>query len=188
MNTFEALAGSMFLSAILIHVSVSSPGPLHSDGQDNTERCPHLDSDESDPSFVELSNGDELKSPHKSDLGPDVEMPSLGCNGAPVGALGSPEGAKAKTDPEKKFICSVCGQAFRTKSYLNKHQHRVHKTLRAQGGAGANELTPSLNSPFSPQQNMSLLESFGFQIVQSAFASSLVDAEAGQSGMNFGGK
>ncbi|KAF1391738.1 hypothetical protein PFLUV_G00045200 [Perca fluviatilis] len=159
------------------------------DGQENTGKCPHLESEESDPSYGELSNGDELKSPHKPD-GPELEMPSLACNGASAGALGSPEGSKAKADPEKKFTCGICGQAFRTKSYLNKHQHRVHKAQKAQGvsGSGLNELTPSLTSPFSPQQNMSLLESFGFQIVQSAFASSLVDAEAGQSGIDFGGK
>ncbi|TKS71356.1 Zinc finger transcription factor [Collichthys lucidus] len=169
------------------------PGfPVHgpvADGQENAGKCPHLESEESDPSFAELSNGDELKSPHKPD-GPELEMPSLACNGASAGTLGSPEASKAKTDPEKKFNCGICGQAFRTKSYLNKHQHRVHKAQKAQGvsGPGLNELAPSLTSPFSPQQNMSLLESFGFQIVQSAFASSLVDAEAGQSGMDFGGK
>ncbi|XP_031143371.1 POZ-, AT hook-, and zinc finger-containing protein 1 isoform X3 [Sander lucioperca] len=164
-------------------------GICNKDGQENTGKCPHLESEESDPSFGELSNGDELKSPHKPDR-PELEMPSLACNGASAGALGSPEGSKAKTDPEKKFTCGICGQAFRTKSYLNKHQHRVHKAQKAQGvsGSGLNELTPSLTSPFSPQQNMSLLESFGFQIVQSAFASSLVDAEAGQSGIDFGGK
>ncbi|XP_029947186.1 POZ-, AT hook-, and zinc finger-containing protein 1 isoform X1 [Salarias fasciatus] len=159
------------------------------DGQENAEKCPHLESEESDPSFAELSNGEELKSPHKPEE-PELEMPSLACNGASVGAMASPEGSKAKTDPEKKFTCGICGQAFRTKSYLNKHQHRVHKAQKAQGvsGSGLSELAPSLTSPFSPQQNMSLLESFGFQIVQSAFASSLVDAEAGQSGMDFGGK
>ncbi|XP_033994851.1 POZ-, AT hook-, and zinc finger-containing protein 1 isoform X2 [Trematomus bernacchii] len=164
-------------------------GICNKDGQENTGKCPHLESEESDPSFGELSNGDELKSPQKPDE-PELEMPSLACNGASTGALSSPEGSKAKTDPEKKFICSICGQAFRTKSYLNKHQHRVHKAQKAQGTSGPalNELGPSLTSPFSPQQNMSLLESFGFQIVQSAFASSLVDAEAGQSGIDFGTK
>ncbi|XP_003973360.1 POZ-, AT hook-, and zinc finger-containing protein 1 isoform X2 [Takifugu rubripes] len=164
-------------------------GICNKDGQENTGKCPHLESEESDPSFGELSNGEDLKSPQKPD-GPELEMQQLACNGAPGAPLGSPEGSKPKTDPEKKFTCSICGQAFRTKSYLNKHQHRVHKTLKVQGasGSGLNELAPSLASPFSPQQNMSLLESFGFQIVQSAFASSLVDAEAGQSGMDFGGK
>ncbi|XP_037346384.2 POZ (BTB) and AT hook-containing zinc finger 1 isoform X1 [Pungitius pungitius] len=166
-------------------------GICNKDGQEDTGKCPHLESDESDPSFGELSNGDELKSPQKPD-GPELETSSLSCNGTSAEAPGSPERSKAKTDPEKKFTCGICGQAFRTKSYLNKHQHRVHKAQKAPGGSGSasgsNELSPSLSSPFSPQQNMSLLESFGFQIVQSAFASSLVDAEAGQSGMDFGGK
>ncbi|XP_029359002.1 POZ-, AT hook-, and zinc finger-containing protein 1 isoform X4 [Echeneis naucrates] len=164
-------------------------GICNKDGQENAGKCPHLESEESDPSFGELPNGDELKSPHKPDQS-ELEMPSLACNGASAGALGSPDRSKAKTDPEKKFTCGICGQAFRTKSYLNKHQHRVHKAQKAQGvsGSGLSELAPSLTSPFSPQQNMSLLESFGFQIVQSAFASSLVDAEAGQSGLDFGGK
>ncbi|XP_074526515.1 POZ (BTB) and AT hook-containing zinc finger 1 isoform X2 [Halichoeres trimaculatus] len=160
------------------------------DGQENIGKCPHLESEESDPSFGELPNGAELKSPSKPD-GPELEMPSLACNGATAGGLGSPEGSKAKTtDHEKKFTCPFCGQAFRTKSYLNKHQHRVHKAQKAQAvsGSSLNELPPSLTSPFSPQQNMSLLESFGFQIVQSAFASSLVDAEVGQSGLDFGAK
>ncbi|XP_053287798.1 POZ-, AT hook-, and zinc finger-containing protein 1 isoform X2 [Pleuronectes platessa] len=164
-------------------------GICNKDGEENAEKCPHLESEESDPSFGEMPNSDELTSPHKPDE-PDLEMPSLSCNGASAGALGSPEGSKAKTDPEKKFTCGICGQAFRTKSYLNKHQHRVHKGQKAQvvSGSGVSEQTPSLSSPFSPQQNMSLLESFGFQIVQSAFASSLVDAEDGQSGLDFGGK
>ncbi|KAM3622224.1 uncharacterized protein V6R79_022154 [Siganus canaliculatus] len=164
-------------------------GICNKDGQENPGKCPHLESEESDPAFGEMSNGDGLKSPHKAN-GPEVEMPSLSCNGASGEALGSPEGSKPKTDPEKKFMCGICGQAFRTKPYLNKHQHRVHKAQKTQGGSssGLNELAPSLTSPFSPQQNMSLLESFGFQIVQSAFASSLVDADAGQSGIDFGGK
>ncbi|XP_012728142.2 POZ-, AT hook-, and zinc finger-containing protein 1 isoform X2 [Fundulus heteroclitus] len=164
-------------------------GICNKDGQENAGKCPHLESEELDTSLRELSNVDELKSPIKSD-GPKLEVPSLDCNGAPGGILGSPEASKANADPEKKFACGICGQAFRTKSYLNKHQHRVHKAQRTHGvsGSGLSEVAPSLTSPFSPQQNMSLLESFGFQIVQSAFASSLVDAEAGQSGMDFGGK
>ncbi|XP_008407007.1 POZ-, AT hook-, and zinc finger-containing protein 1 isoform X1 [Poecilia reticulata] len=159
------------------------------DGQENAGKCPHLESEESDTSLRELSSVDELKSPTKPD-GPELEMPSLACNGAPTGILGSPDASKANRDPEKKFVCGICGQAFRTKSYLNKHQHRVHKAQRTHGvpGSGLSEMAPSLSSPFSPQQNMSLLESFGFQIVQSAFASSLVDTEAGQSGIEFGGK
>ncbi|KAF6730910.1 POZ-, AT hook-, and zinc finger-containing protein 1 [Oryzias melastigma] len=159
------------------------------DGQEDDRKCPHLDSEESDASFREMSNGDELKSPHKSD-GPEQDMSSLDCNGAPAGLLASPDGSKSKAEPEKRFSCEICGQAFRTKSYLNKHQHRVHKAQRTHGvsGSGLSDMASSLTSPFSLQQNMSLLESFGFQIVQSAFASSLVDAEAGQSGIDFGGK
>ncbi|KAM9814034.1 POZ (BTB) and AT hook-containing zinc finger 1 isoform 2-T2 [Neosynchiropus ocellatus] len=163
-------------------------GPVP-DGQEDPGKCPHLESEESDPSFGELPNSDDLKSPHKPDR-PDLDLASLACNGSSADILGSSEGPKSKTDPEKKFTCGICGQAFRTKSYLNKHQHRVHKSRSAPSGSapGLSELPPSLSSPFSSQQNMSLLESFGFQIVQSAFASSLVDADAGQSGMDFGGK
>ncbi|XP_072308506.1 POZ (BTB) and AT hook-containing zinc finger 1 isoform X2 [Eucyclogobius newberryi] len=176
------------------HLKKHSEGPhnfcsiCNKDGQENADKCPHLESEESDPSFGELSNGEELKSPHKSDA-LDIEMPTLVCNGADsAGTVSSPE-PKVKTEPEKKFICNICGQAFRTKSYLNKHQHRVHKQkAQAQTGSGLSDLAPALSSPFSTQQNMSLLESFGFQIVQSAFASSLVDADAGQSGLDFGGK
>ncbi|XP_023810451.1 POZ-, AT hook-, and zinc finger-containing protein 1 isoform X3 [Oryzias latipes] len=164
-------------------------GICNKDGQEDDRKCPHLDSEESDASFREMSNGDELKSPHKSD-GPEQEMSSLDCNGASAELLASPDGSKSKAEPEKRFGCDICGQAFRTKSYLNKHQHRVHKAQRPHGlsGSGLSDMASALTSPFSLQQNMSLLESFGFQIVQSAFASSLVDADAGQSGIDFGGK
>ncbi|KAM9535709.1 POZ (BTB) and AT hook-containing zinc finger 1-like isoform 2-T2 [Salvelinus alpinus] len=173
------------------------------DGQENAGKCPHQAESEGDePSFGELSNGDEMKSLHKSE-GEELGTPTpFACNGASAGTgavQGSPPGgAKANTSqdsPEKKFPCSECTQTFRTKSYLNKHVNRVHhhgvqKSLVVGGGSGSGlgELGPSLGSPFSPQQNMSLLESFGFQIVQSAFASSLVDSEAGHSGMEPGGK
>lgn len=142
-----------------------------------------------DPSFGELTNGDELKSQQKPDAG-DVEMASPACNGSSSSAarmVNIPSGSKVKADVEKKFICSICGQAFRTKSYLNKHQHRVHEGQKGQARAPS-EPGQQATSPFSSQQNMSLLESFGFQIVQSAFASSLVDADAGQSGIDFAGK
>ncbi|XP_035634131.1 POZ (BTB) and AT hook-containing zinc finger 1-like isoform X2 [Oncorhynchus keta] len=173
------------------------------DGQENAGKCPHQGESEGDePSFRELSNGDEMKSPHKSE-GEELGSPTpFACNGASAGTgtvPGSPPGgAKTKTSqdsPEKKFPCSECTQTFRTKSYLNKHVNRVHHhgvqkslVVAAGSGSGLGELGPSLGSPFSPQQNMSLLESFGFQIVQSAFASSLVDSEAGHSGMDLGGK
>lgn len=134
-----------------------------------------------DASFSELSNGDELNSPQKL-AADDVEMSAPACNESSSRTVTPPVGSNIKADVEKKFICSICGQAFRTKSYLNKHQHRVHKGQKGQASAGSGL------SPFSSQQNMSLLESFGFQIVQSAFASSLVDTDAGQSGIQFAGK
>ncbi|KAJ7999781.1 hypothetical protein DPEC_G00197990 [Dallia pectoralis] len=187
------------------HLKKHSEGPhnycgiCNKDGQENAVKCPHQGESEGDEAlFGELANGDEIKSQHKSE-GEDHESPTpFTCNGASAGtgAVSPPGGAKAKTSqdsPEKKFPCSECTQTFRTKSYLNKHVNRVHhhglqKGLAVAAGAGLGELGPSLGSPFSPQQNMSLLESFGFQIVQSAFASSLVDSEAGHSGMELGGK
>ncbi|XP_035634133.1 POZ (BTB) and AT hook-containing zinc finger 1-like isoform X3 [Oncorhynchus keta] len=191
------------------HLKKHSEGPhnycsiCNKDGQENAGKCPHQGESEGDePSFRELSNGDEMKSPHKSE-GEELGSPTpFACNGASAGTgtvPGSPPGgAKTKTSqdsPEKKFPCSECTQTFRTKSYLNKHVNRVHHhgvqkslVVAAGSGSGLGELGPSLGSPFSPQQNMSLLESFGFQIVQSAFASSLVDSEAGHSGMDLGGK
>ncbi|XP_041748286.2 POZ-, AT hook-, and zinc finger-containing protein 1 isoform X1 [Coregonus clupeaformis] len=186
------------------HLKKHSEGPhnycgiCNKDGRENAGKCTHQGESEGDePSF-----GDEMKSPHKSE---EEELGTpFACNGASAGTGavgGSPPGdVKAKTSqdsPEKKFPCSECTQTFRTKSYLNKHVNRVHhhgvqKSLvmgaGAVSGSGLGELGPSLGSPFSPQQNMSLLESFGFQIVQSAFASSLVDSEAGHSGMELGGK
>ncbi|XP_030633322.1 POZ-, AT hook-, and zinc finger-containing protein 1-like isoform X2 [Chanos chanos] len=160
------------------HLKKHSEGPhnycgiCNKDGQENAGKCPHQDSESSDTSFGDLSNGTELKpTQHKAE-------------GA--AAASSSDGSKLKSsDPEKKHACSQCGQTFRTKSYLNKHQHRVHGH-RGQKGLG--DLGSALGSPFSPQQNMSLLESFGFQIVQSAFASSLVDSEVGGSGLGLGDK
>lgn len=155
-----------------------------SDGQENAGKCPHQDSDGSDAVFGDLSNGTDLKAEQKVE-GEEMEVTSFIFNGQPEDAVTSPGGSKniQKTDQEKKFACGECGQTFRTKSYLNKHHHRVHKK-RAAAGSGLGDL----GSPFSPQQNMSLLESFGFQIVQSAFASSLVDSEMGGSGMGLGEK
>ncbi|XP_048839476.1 POZ-, AT hook-, and zinc finger-containing protein 1 isoform X4 [Brienomyrus brachyistius] len=156
------------------------------DGQEDVSKCPHQDSGSSDTSFGELSDVGELKSQRK---GPDAGLSGFPCPGGGAGSTGG--GGKAKADSEKKHPCSDCGQAFRSKSYLNKHLQRVHGgAQKGVSGAGAalGDLPPSLGSPFSPQQNMSLLESFGFQIVQSAFASSLADTEAGQSSMGMGGK
>ncbi|XP_059426700.1 POZ (BTB) and AT hook-containing zinc finger 1-like isoform X2 [Carassius carassius] len=154
------------------------------DGQENAGKCPHQDSDGSDAVFGDLSNGTDLKTEQKVE-GEEMEVTSFIFNGQPEDAVTSPGGSKniQNTDQEKKFACGDCGQTFRTKSYLNKHHHRVHKK-RAAALSGLSDL----GSPFSPQQNMSLLESFGFQIVQSAFASSLVDSEMGSSGMGLGEK
>ncbi|XP_026116627.1 POZ-, AT hook-, and zinc finger-containing protein 1-like isoform X2 [Carassius auratus] len=154
------------------------------DGQENAGKCPHQDSDGSDAVFGDLSNGTDLKTEQKVE-GEEMEVTSFIFNGQPDDAVTSPGGSKniQNTDQEKKFACGDCGQTFRTKSYLNKHHHRVHKK-RAAALSGLGDL----GSPFSPQQNMSLLESFGFQIVQSAFASSLVDSEMGNSGMGLGEK
>uniref|UniRef100_A0A8B9RJG2 POZ/BTB and AT hook containing zinc finger 1 n=1 Tax=Astyanax mexicanus TaxID=7994 RepID=A0A8B9RJG2_ASTMX len=166
--------------------SAGAPGfPLHgplADGQENAGKCHHQDSDGSDAAFGELSNGTELKHEHKAE-GEELEVTSLIFNGEADGPAATPCSSKQKTDPEKKFACGECGQTFRTKSYLNKHHQRVHKKHSGTGSS-----LGDLGSPFSPQQNMSLLESFGFQIVQSAFASSLVDSEVGSSVMGLGDK
>ncbi|KAM9482763.1 POZ (BTB) and AT hook-containing zinc finger 1 isoform 2-T2 [Clarias gariepinus] len=163
-----------------------APGlPLHTplaDGQENAAKCPHQDAEESDSAFGDLSNGTELKLEHKAEE-KELEVTSLIFNGATDGTANTPCGSKQKTDVEKKFACGLCGQTFRTKSYLNKHQHRVHKKP-----SGTVSSLGDLGSPFSPQQNMSLLESFGFQIVQSAFASSLVDSEVGSNAVGLGDK
>ncbi|KAM9482764.1 POZ (BTB) and AT hook-containing zinc finger 1 isoform 3-T3 [Clarias gariepinus] len=152
------------------------------DGQENAAKCPHQDAEESDSAFGDLSNGTELKLEHKAEE-KELEVTSLIFNGATDGTANTPCGSKQKTDVEKKFACGLCGQTFRTKSYLNKHQHRVHKKP-----SGTVSSLGDLGSPFSPQQNMSLLESFGFQIVQSAFASSLVDSEVGSNAVGLGDK
>ncbi|XP_076870584.1 POZ (BTB) and AT hook-containing zinc finger 1 isoform X6 [Brachyhypopomus gauderio] len=170
------------------HLKKHSEGPhnycgiCNKDGQENTGKCPHQDSDGSEAAYGDLSNGADLKAEQKSE-GEELRGPSLVFNGESNGTPAEACGSKQKTDVEKKFACGECGQTFRTKSYLSKHQHRVHKK---HGGSGPS--LGDLTSPFSPQQNMSLLESFGFQIVQSAFASSLVDAEVGSSGLGLGDK
>ncbi|TRY55038.1 hypothetical protein DNTS_020772 [Danionella cerebrum] len=168
--------------------SSGAPGfPLHvplADGQENAAKCPHQDSDGSDAVFGDLSNGMDLKVEQKVER-EEMEVTSFIFNGQSVDPMISQEGSKniPKSDEEKKFACGECGQTFRTKSYLNKHHHRVHRK-RAAASSSLNDLS----SPFSPQQNMSLLESFGFQIVQSAFASSLVDSEMSSSGIGLSEK
>ncbi|XP_053938542.1 POZ-, AT hook-, and zinc finger-containing protein 1 isoform X2 [Cuculus canorus] len=132
------------------------------------QKCSHSDPIESSDSYGDLSDTSDLKTPEKQSTNG-----SFSCDMAV-------SKNKVETEGEKKYPCPECGSFFRSKSYLNKHIQKVH--VRALGGP-LGDLGPALGSPFSPQQNMSLLESFGFQIVQSAFASSLVDPEVDQQPM-----
>lgn len=137
------------------------------------QKCSHSDPIESSDSYGDLSDTSDLKTPEKQSTNG-----SFSCDMAV-------SKNKMETEAEKKYPCPECGSFFRSKSYLNKHIQKVH--VRALGGP-LGDLGPALGSPFSPQQNMSLLESFGFQIVQSAFASSLVDPEVDQQPMGPEGK
>lgn len=137
------------------------------------QKCSHSDPIESSDSYGDLSDTSDLKTPEKQSTNG-----SFSCDVAV-------SKNKMETEGEKKYPCPECGSFFRSKSYLNKHIQKVH--VRALGGP-LGDLGPALGSPFSPQQNMSLLESFGFQIVQSAFASSLVDPEVDQQPMGPEGK
>ncbi|XP_027552519.1 POZ-, AT hook-, and zinc finger-containing protein 1 [Neopelma chrysocephalum] len=137
------------------------------------QKCSHSDPIESSDSYGDLSDTSDLKTPEKQST-----------NGSFSCELAVSKN-KVETEGEKKYPCPECGSFFRSKSYLNKHIQKVH--VRALGGP-LGDLGPALGSPFSPQQNMSLLESFGFQIVQSAFASSLVDPEVDQQPMGPEGK
>lgn len=137
------------------------------------QKCSHQDPIESSDSYGDLSDASDLKTPEKQST-----------NGSFSCDMAVPK-TKMESDGERKYPCPECGSFFRSKSYLNKHIQKVH--VRALGGP-LGDLGPALGSPFSPQQNMSLLESFGFQIVQSAFASSLVDPEVDQQPMGPEGK
>ncbi|XP_004645562.1 POZ-, AT hook-, and zinc finger-containing protein 1 isoform X4 [Octodon degus] len=142
-------------------------------GNKEGQKCSHQDPIESSDSYGDLSDASDLKTPEKQSA-----------NGSFSCDMAVPKN-KMESDGEKKYPCPECGSFFRSKSYLNKHIQKVH--VRALGGP-LGDLGPALGSPFSPQQNMSLLESFGFQIVQSAFASSLVDPEVDQQPMGPEGK
>ncbi|XP_075424540.1 POZ-, AT hook-, and zinc finger-containing protein 1 isoform X7 [Ascaphus truei] len=184
----------------------------HSEGPSNFcsicnregEKCPHGEQESSD-SYGDMSDASDLKSPEKQTAAGayaacDLVIPK-----------------KLEQEPEKRFPCTECGSFFRSRAYLSKHIQKVHaRPLGAPLGDMGPVLGPALGpvlgpvlgpplgpplgpslgpalgsalgSPFSPQQNMSLLESFGFQIVQSAFASSLVDPEGEQQGLGSEGK
>ncbi|XP_064424148.1 POZ-, AT hook-, and zinc finger-containing protein 1 [Latimeria chalumnae] len=146
---------------------------FHSDrtyGMSDGEKCPHQEQHDNSDSFGEFSDTSDLHSPTKQN-----ENGPFSCD--PVVNPKSDRDLEA----ERKYSCQDCGSFFRSKTYLTKHVQKVH--LRPLPGP-LGDLGPSLGTPFSPQQNMSLLESFGFQIVQSAFASTLADSEVGQSAMN----
>uniref|UniRef100_A0A8D0HIR8 BTB/POZ domain zinc finger transcription factor n=1 Tax=Sphenodon punctatus TaxID=8508 RepID=A0A8D0HIR8_SPHPU len=157
------------------HLKKHSEGPSNFCTICNREgqKCSHSDPIESSDSYGDLSDASDLKTPEKQSANGsfscDMEVTKN----------------KMESEGEKKYPCPECGSFFRSKSYLNKHIQKVH--VRALG-APLGDLGPALGSPFSPQQNMSLLESFGFQIVQSAFASSLVDPDVDQQPMGPEGK
>ncbi|XP_061458725.1 POZ-, AT hook-, and zinc finger-containing protein 1 isoform X1 [Rhineura floridana] len=137
------------------------------------QKCSHSDQIESSDSYGDLSDASDLKTPEKQNANGSFSCDMVVAK------------SKLESEGDKKYPCPECGSFFRSKSYLNKHIQKVHvRSL----GAPLGDLGPTLGSPFSPQQNMSLLESFGFQIVQSAFASSLVDPEVDPQPMGPDGK
>ncbi|GCB70010.1 hypothetical protein scyTo_0010684 [Scyliorhinus torazame] len=137
------------------------------DGEMDGLKCQHQDSQDNSDSFGDLSDISDLKSPLKHD-----QDESFQCD-LNNGKIKIEAGTEQYTEP-KKYTCPDCGSVFKSKSYLNKHMLKVH--VKPTGSALA-DLPTGLSSPFSPQQNMSLLESFGFQIVQNAFGSTLADPE-----------
>ncbi|XP_020654788.3 POZ-, AT hook-, and zinc finger-containing protein 1 isoform X7 [Pogona vitticeps] len=159
------------------HLKKHSEGPSNFCTICNREgpKCSHSDQIESSDSYGDLSDASDLKTPEKQNA-----------NGSFSCDLVVPKN-KLESEGDKKFPCPECGSFFRSKSYLNKHIQKVHVRSLG-GGTPLGDLGAALGSPFSPQQNMSLLESFGFQIVQSAFASSLVDAEVDPQPMGPDGK
>ncbi|XP_058014063.1 POZ-, AT hook-, and zinc finger-containing protein 1 isoform X5 [Ahaetulla prasina] len=152
------------------HLKKHSEGPSNFCTICNREgqKCSHSDQIESSDSYGDLSDTSDLKTPEKQNANGSFSCDMVVTKN------------KLESEGDKKYPCPECGSFFRSKSYLNKHIQKVHvRSL----GAPLGDLASALGSPFSPQQNMSLLESFGFQIVQSAFASSLVDPEADQQAM-----
>ncbi|XP_067861598.1 POZ (BTB) and AT hook-containing zinc finger 1 isoform X2 [Heptranchias perlo] len=155
------------------HVKKHNEGPnnicniCNKDGEMDGLKCQHQDSQDNSDSFGDLSDISDLKSPLKHD-----QDESFQCD-LNNGKIKIEASTEQYTEP-KKYTCPDCGSVFKSKSYLNKHMLKVH--VKPTGGPLA-DLPTGLSSPFSPQQNMSLLESFGFQIVQNAFGSSLADPD-----------
>ncbi|XP_075687651.1 POZ-, AT hook-, and zinc finger-containing protein 1 isoform X2 [Rhinoderma darwinii] len=188
----------------------------HSEGPSNFcticnregEKCQHGEQESSD-SYGDLSDGSDLKSPEKQSSNGsyatyDLVIPK------------KIEAECEKRYPCTECGSFFRSKAYLNKHIQKVHARPLGASLGdlgstlgpalgpAMGPALGPALGPSLGptlgaslgpalgsalaSPFSPQQNMSLLESFGFQIVQSAFASSLVEPEVEQQGMGGDGK
>ncbi|XP_073438888.1 POZ-, AT hook-, and zinc finger-containing protein 1 isoform X2 [Dendrobates tinctorius] len=188
----------------------------HSEGPSNFcticnregEKCQHGEQESSD-SYGDLSDGSDLKSPDKQSSNGsyatyDLVIPK------------KMETESEKRYPCSECGSFFRSKAYLNKHIQKVHARPLGASLGDIGSALGPALGPTLGpalgpalgpslgptlgaslgpalgsalaSPFSPQQNMSLLESFGFQIVQSAFASSLVEPEVEQQGIGGEGK
>ncbi|XP_077150170.1 POZ-, AT hook-, and zinc finger-containing protein 1 isoform X2 [Ranitomeya variabilis] len=188
----------------------------HSEGPSNFcticnregEKCQHVEQESSD-SYGDLSDGSDLKSPDKQNSNGsyatyDLVIPK------------KMETESEKRYPCSECGSFFRSKAYLNKHIQKVHARPLGASLGDLGSALGPALGPTLGpalgpalgpslgptlgaslgpalgsalaSPFSPQQNMSLLESFGFQIVQSAFASSLVEPEVEQPGIGGEGK
>ncbi|XP_072911734.1 POZ (BTB) and AT hook-containing zinc finger 1 isoform X2 [Hemitrygon akajei] len=155
------------------HIKKHNEGPnnicniCNKDGEMDGLKCQHQDLQDNSDSFADLSDISDLKSPLKHD-----QDESFQCD-LNNGKVKVETNAELYAEP-KKYTCPDCGSVFKSKSYLNKHMLKAH--VKPSEGT-LNDLPTSLSSPFSTHQNMSLLESFGFQIVQNAFGSTLADPD-----------
>ncbi|XP_059839254.1 POZ (BTB) and AT hook-containing zinc finger 1 isoform X2 [Hypanus sabinus] len=155
------------------HIKKHNEGPnnicniCNKDGEMDGLKCQHQDLQDNSDSFADLSDISDLKSPLKHD-----QDESFQCD-LNNGKVKVETNAELYAEP-KKYTCPDCGSVFKSKSYLNKHMLKAH--VKTSEGT-LNDLPTSLSSPFSTHQNMSLLESFGFQIVQNAFGSTLADPD-----------
>ncbi|XP_068094705.1 POZ-, AT hook-, and zinc finger-containing protein 1 isoform X3 [Hyperolius riggenbachi] len=188
----------------------------HSEGPSNFcticnregEKCQHGEHESSD-SFGDLSDGSDLKSPEK----PSSNGSFVACDLVIPKKI---EGEVEKRYPCSECGSFFRSKAYLNKHIQKVHARPLGAALGDLGATLGPALGPALGptlgpalgpslgpalgaslgpalgsaltSPFSPQQNMSLLESFGFQIVQSAFASSLVEPEVEQQALGNEGK
>ncbi|XP_063769159.1 POZ-, AT hook-, and zinc finger-containing protein 1 isoform X2 [Pseudophryne corroboree] len=172
------------------------------------EKCQHGEQESSD-SYGDLSDGSDLKSPEKQSSNGSYAACDLVI---PKKIEAEPE----KRYPCSECGSFFRSKAYLNKHIQKVHARPLGPGLGDLGATLGPALGPALGptlgpalgpslgptlgaslgpalgsalaSPFSPQQNMSLLESFGFQIVQSAFASSLVEPEVEQQGLGSEGK